>query len=75
MGAAKEKTEKIEKPIEVDFYSTTTISKKVDRSTDTIVREIKAGRLKASTFNGNFAIKPKDFEEWKAKYFKPHVET
>lgn len=59
------------KIIEPEFLSTVTIARRVDRSSETIRREINRGRLRAIRFNGDYLIKVSDFEEWKAKYFKP----
>lgn len=56
-----------------DYLSTATIAKRLDISTDTIRREIKAGKLHAELFNGSYFIRAKDFEEWKARNFKPVV--
>lgn len=66
MGAKK--TTHDENP---EFVSTTWIAKKITRDPVTVRREIKSGRMKAVTFNGDFLIKFEDYLEWKAKYFKP----
>lgn len=55
---------------ELDFLTTSMIAKRVSRSTDTIRREIAAGRLKAKTFLGDYAITPQAFADWKAKFFQ-----
>lgn len=64
MGAKKTDLE------QVDFYSTTIVARKTSKSTETIRREIQAGRLKARVFNGEYAIAVSDYETWLAQYFK-----
>ena len=66
MGAVKE--------IQQEYFSTGQAGKLVGLSAQTMRREIKAGKLKAETFNGNIMIKRSEFDEWKAKYFKPYVQ-
>lgn len=64
MGAKKADVEAI------DFYSTTIVAKKISKSTETVRREIMAGRLKAKIFKGEYAIPVDAYETWKAQYFK-----
>lgn len=55
----------------VEFLSTGKIAKRISKTTQTVRREIMAGRLRAKIFNGDYMISVRDYEEWKAKYFKP----
>lgn len=63
--------EKKFKEIQREFFSTGDIAKLVSRSTETIRREISAGRLPAFRFRGDYAIRVSDYEAWKAKHFTP----
>lgn len=63
---AKRRTE----DVEPEFVSTRTIAKKVDRSTETIRREIKAGRLKAKRFGTDYLVEVSEYNAWKNRYFK-----
>lgn len=63
--------EKKLRSIDPEFLSTVTIAKKVDRSSETIRKEIAAGLLKAFRFNGDYMVRVEDYEEWKARRFKP----
>lgn len=68
MSAAK-------KEIQQEYFSTGQIARIVGMSTQTIRREIRAGKLRAEIFNGNMLIKKSDFDEWKARNFKPYVQS
>lgn len=63
--------EKKIKEIEQKWLSTKDIANRVGRSTETIRREIKRGKLSAHKFNEDYMILATDFEQWEAKYFKP----
>lgn len=54
-----------------EFISTGTIATLIDCSTETVRREILAGKLKAFRFNGNYAVRVEDFQDWKQRRFKP----
>jgi IS30 family transposase len=57
--------------LESECLSTGAIARKIGRSTETVRRAIKRGDLRAETFNGDFVIAVADYEEWRAKFFKP----
>lgn len=66
MGAKKEL-----ESLDEEYLSTTKIAKRISRSSETVRREIAAGRLRAFRLNGDYMIKKEDYEEWKAKRFQP----
>lgn len=57
------------KTLEQEYFKTTHLAKLTGLTSQTIRREIKAGKLPAYEFHGEFLIKRKDYEEWKARYF------
>lgn len=62
--------------IQPEHVSTGWIAKKHTLSTSTIRREIKSGALRAElTTSGEFRVLFKDYEEWKARYFKVYVQS